>query len=68
MTAALLVAGWFVCGIAGVWLDNAIYKEQPVYRDVKPMAVWCAIIGPGILMVSLVMAVVVAVTQMDGGQ
>jgi hypothetical protein len=67
MTAALIVAGWFVCWVAGVSLwnavDNAHQKDKP-----NQMPIYAVFLGAAVLSASLLGAIAVAVTRKDGGQ
>jgi hypothetical protein len=53
---ALFVAGWFVCGILGTYIAFRIEK-------LPGEAVWLALFGPIILIVSLAAAVEKAVRE-----
>lgn len=60
----LLIVLWFVCGIAGVHIaqamDLAKHDMQPVPADV-----WCAILGPLALLSSICGAISIATTKKD---
>ena len=64
MTAALLVAGWFACGIAVVSLANAVRRA---HFKAEPLPVWFALFGTLELIAALIIAIEIAVTRKDGG-
>jgi ABC-type branched-subunit amino acid transport system permease subunit len=53
----LAVAGWFIGGIAGVYLHSKLSLAGADIRDFSPEDVWMAIFGPLVFAVVLVMAV-----------
>ena len=67
MTAAVLVAGWFVCGIAGVSLWNAVGRAHLI-DDSCQLPISMTLLGALILLLAIWVAIEIAVTRMDGEQ
>lgn len=72
---AILVAAWFVCGIAGVQIDIAITKAHPEHRSysspVRDLDIWAAMLGLITLIFSILFAIAYATTApsaQDKGQ
>ena len=52
----LLVAGWFVCGIAGLHLRLALWEADGEV-GINPHYVWVICLGPFLLIVAILEAV-----------